>query len=85
MEVAELIGAQLMVLESKCGHLIFECELEQISAAVSRFLDEQRYNTRRASSSNVRIAEKCVIEVQCRGMHGMMPSLIASIYIPRDF
>lgn len=37
--LAGTIGAELMVLESDCGHLIFECEQEKIFSAVSRFLN----------------------------------------------
>ncbi len=39
-ELAGLIGAESLVLDSDCGHYIFQCELERITSAVSQFLDE---------------------------------------------
>ena len=38
-EMADLIKAELLVLDSGCGHLIFQCEFEKITSAVSDFLE----------------------------------------------
>lgn len=40
LELATLLGARTLALDSGCGHYIFQCEFNRIAAAVSAFLDE---------------------------------------------
>ncbi|MHB8109565.1 MAG: alpha/beta fold hydrolase [Syntrophorhabdaceae bacterium] len=39
-EFAEITGADLLMLDSECGHYIFQCEFSRISSAVREFLEK---------------------------------------------
>ncbi|MBU2445048.1 MAG: alpha/beta fold hydrolase [Bacteroidetes bacterium] len=40
LDFAELIGAEKLVFDSECGHLVVNCEMEKCSKAIAEFLKE---------------------------------------------